>query len=201
MSLYRFNPHSRAYSLIEAAIVLGIAGVIIAGVWVSSSALSENYKQQSMIDGIEQIVLGMQGAIPKELGDAYANNTSFTSLAIQSGYVPADWIKGSTIVTPYGSTLTIRNIAGGGSSNLGLVIGAIPREACIKFLVRITTIAAQSGSRGGGNSERPALGYISVNNPAWSTTTFPVSLATASDTACSQATNTFLLSYGYARPN
>lgn len=46
----------RGFSLIEAAIVLGIVGLVIGGIWVAASAVTESRKMRLMIEGTLQII-------------------------------------------------------------------------------------------------------------------------------------------------
>lgn len=49
---YISNLGRRAFSLIEASIVLGVVGLIIGGIWVAAAAVNENMKWRQTEDGL-----------------------------------------------------------------------------------------------------------------------------------------------------
>lgn len=50
----------KGFNLIEAAIVLGVVGLVIGGIWVAASVVNENLKINKTVEGI---VLGSQNAL------------------------------------------------------------------------------------------------------------------------------------------
>jgi len=46
---------ARGFNLVEAAIVLGVVGLVIGGIWVAASTVSENHKINQTITGIGQM--------------------------------------------------------------------------------------------------------------------------------------------------
>lgn len=54
------------FSLIEAAVVLGVVGLVIGGIWIAASAVYDNYKLNQVIVGTRKIVNNMRGLYPLE---------------------------------------------------------------------------------------------------------------------------------------
>ena len=97
----------RGFNLIEAAIVLGIVGLVIGGIWVAASRLAEQQQLKQMATAIIQIRHvhdALYRGIPLPL--PYLD---ITSAMIKAGAVPADLHNGTTAYTPWGTPLIIRN--------------------------------------------------------------------------------------------
>lgn len=50
----------RGFNLIESAVVLGVVGLVIGGIWVASSAMIENHKVNKTVADIQLIVKSTQ---------------------------------------------------------------------------------------------------------------------------------------------
>ena len=189
----------RGFNLIESAIVLGVVGLVIGGIWVAAATINENYKVNKTVADLQLIVKNIQNMI--SISDAMTiGNAGITQLLLNAGVFPADW--GNK--TPFGSTISVyQSITFG--VNFTIRLSDVPRSSCIKIITRISAIAAAKGSvtstllTGTGDS----LGRIRVNMTApesWVTDTFPISPSVAG-TACALSVNRLDLYYNYTRIN
>jgi len=79
-----------AFSLIEAAIVLGIVGLVIGGLWTAAASVTEKQRLNSYSNGMITIVTGMRHLFG---GNNFNNSDQWLSLtAIEAGLIPKDWI-------------------------------------------------------------------------------------------------------------
>jgi len=99
--------HARrhAFSLIEAAIVLGIIGAVLGGLWVAASSVSSNMKVNATLTGINEMVIKINqlfynSALPASL-------TTINDALIATNIAPPDWQKGSTLIHPWGGALSV----------------------------------------------------------------------------------------------
>ena len=193
----------RGFSLVEAAIVLGVVGLVIGGIWIASAKFYEDYKVNKTVSDLHSIVKNVQRLI--SLRDAEAmGNVSIIPLLKSSNAIPEDWTDNSSsinIKTPVGGTVWI----GSDASYFYFEIHQLTPSICMKIIIQASSIAALSGSNRGstawGTTEsRPFLGRIRVNNPAWATDYFPVSPQQAK-TACNQSDNDVIFYYSYTRIN
>ncbi len=116
-----FNRQNKeaGFNLIEAAIVLGIVGLVVAGIWAAASAAYENMRQQSSSRNLL--------AMAQNIKNFYANSglsqlpaAAITATAlIQNGLVPREFIANANtnIVHPWGSpgaanTISVSSPAG-----------------------------------------------------------------------------------------
>jgi hypothetical protein len=193
----------RGFNLIEAAIVLGVVGIVIGGIWVAAATVMEEWKVNRTVADIQLIVKNMQSLISIADAEAIGNSVSLNTTAMSAGvfpanWVPANWVSGGPLKNPFGGNATVWNWLSPPRFDLDLY--SIPASACAKLVVKVSTMGALAGSTGSGSSDRPSLGKLEiVNSTWWSTTTFPVSLATA--TAKCSETSWVYLSFGYTRPN
>ena len=183
----------KGFSLIEAAIVLAVVGGVIGGIWVSAAAVIENYKVSKTAEGILTTARNIQDLISirdsEAIGELYITNQ-----LIAAGVFPKDWVDGTHVWAdgthanhPFGGIFYASNYIN--PSRADLVLVDIPRSACIKLLVKISSMEAIF-----------RFFLIQTGEPRWSTTTYPISLDTAK-TACNRSTNMLAFTISYTRNN
>lgn len=84
---------SRAFSLIEAAIVLAITGLVLAAIWLTSTSVLENRNAAKTAEGILYIANQVQRKLTQN--DTYGSITNINSTGIEIGLFPLDWVSGS----------------------------------------------------------------------------------------------------------
>lgn len=102
-------PH-RAFSLIEASIVLGVVGLVISGIWVAAATVQENMLANDIAKGLLTIKAAMQDQILMSqypLGIQETNYLGATS-GSRMGMAPADWIHSDLrMTTPAGHYINL----------------------------------------------------------------------------------------------
>lgn len=95
--------HKKGFSLVEAAIVLGVVGLVIGGIWVAASAVQSTYKNNEVATAVLQLSKGIQSKVSFATYPS-TNNTqvSLTSMAYYSQILPSAQLKGTELVLPYG---------------------------------------------------------------------------------------------------
>ena len=111
----------KAFSLIDAAIVLGIVGLVIGGIWVAAATVNDNLKQQQLVDGWAYYIRLLSEQYPKSM--IAAKNVSTLDVDQQLATTnppPAGWtVKAGgccgvqRAIDPYGNRLYIQVLAGG----------------------------------------------------------------------------------------
>lgn len=190
----------RGFNLIEAAIVLGVVGLVIGAIWTAAAHFSEEYKVNKTVSDIELIVKNTQKLISGVSSLAIGNGVSLNSTLMGAGAVPKDWISGNTIKNPFGG---VANFANYTPSMFGFCLQRITTSACVKLAVRVSSMGAMAGSRVAYFD--PNLGRITIQNSSWvvvfDTSTFPISPdANALKTACSNV-GQICFTFGYTRIN
>lgn len=104
-------PKIGGFSLIETAIVLGVVGLVIGGIWVAAAAVSENRKQARLL---EQIAYTTQQIARVYAGQAGGTPFVFWDVGGRyrkpgwSAFLLADMITSAPLpVTPWGTTFGI----------------------------------------------------------------------------------------------
>lgn len=109
----------QGFSLIEAAIVLGIIGLVIGGIWVAAAAVIENKRFGDAQIGMLQIIDGLRQAYNNR---AIANGTDLTALVATGKIAPQNWIKtATTLADPWGGAVQV-----GMDSSSGAFCSAAP---------------------------------------------------------------------------
>lgn len=99
----------RGFSLIEAAIVLGVVGLVIGGIWVASSVLMERHRVLKAAEGVLQIIERTQRAykgMPLDAtGVTLINPFKYNPVGagIDMKLLPDDWIQSGQPVHPLGT--------------------------------------------------------------------------------------------------
>lgn len=92
-------PYSRrAFSLIESAIVLGVVGLVIGGIWVAAAAVSENMKVSKTVAALMTIMENTRrlnaGYTPNRIaaaaGYGVGNGPSFDDVLAAANAIPTD---------------------------------------------------------------------------------------------------------------
>lgn len=148
---------SCGFNLIEAAIVLGLIGLVIGGIWVAASAVSENMRRADAGKGILSIVQGVRNLY----GSGAPTSTSRVEAAmINAGVVPGDWVSGTQIRGPFNNMVWIET----GPDRVSVAMHSVPRAACVELLSRITTsVSNPSEITTNVNCDAPIAGLVSVS--------------------------------------
>ncbi len=109
----------------------------------------------------------------------YNGQNTFTTItntvAIDGKLAPASMISGTSLVNPWGGTVTI-NVNAGNSSQFDITETAIPQDACAKLINSLTSVVG-----------------LKVNGTAQ---TLPLDAGTAVS-ACNAAANTLILTFAH----
>lgn len=86
----------KGFNLIEAAIVLGVVGLVVGGIWVGAAAVSENWKVSQTVKATLSIIEGVRNLnksfTPNQLAGAAAVGTTVDILEpmYNAGVIPKD---------------------------------------------------------------------------------------------------------------
>jgi hypothetical protein len=119
----------KAFSLIEAAIVLGIVGLVIGGIWIAAETVSTNNKVNISSTYSHKIVHDLL-----RLYKGQEFPTSFTDLTptlISANIIPPDMIANGAAVNVWGGAYEIIIPSAG---LLRVTFYSVPQSACVKFV-------------------------------------------------------------------
>ena len=87
------------FSLIEAAIVLGRAGLVIGGIWIAAATVTERMKLNQYRDEVYDVFRKAKELIAYGM---YDSETPASYAAIRLGFYPQTWIKDSSLCYDWG---------------------------------------------------------------------------------------------------
>ncbi len=99
------RPSRRGFSLIEIAIVLGIVGLVVAGIWVAAAALNENRRIQETSSFLLRVSQEASSKIP---GSVYGGTGSSdaSQLLNQMKIIPENWqLSATALQDPWGNAV------------------------------------------------------------------------------------------------
>lgn len=142
----RARQHQAGFNLIEAAIVLGIVGLIVGGIWAAASSAYENMRQQTASKQLLALVQGIRGYYAQAGTDTFDTNASNI---VNLGLAPNDMVinAGGTpsLRHQWGSTVTFTATAVTNYATFGIVFNNLKREQCANLLSRVANAARGSG--------------------------------------------------------
>jgi type II secretory pathway pseudopilin PulG len=197
----------RGFSLIEAAVILAVVGLVLGGIWVAAAAMYENYKVNKTVEGVFITARNIQNLI--SIRDAYViggGGVEITSTSLASGAFPKNWIDTNRIKSPFGGSVLVFNYSPPINPDYRFLINFknIYSSSCVKLVVKVSSAGAVAGSRGSGAYGRASLGIIGAFDGATNKYLydFPVSIETATSFCSSNNNITEVgFSFGYTRTN
>ncbi len=117
--------------MIESAIVLGIVGLIIGGIWVAASAVNQNMQKAEVTKTTLAMVKGVQNLFDNQT--VTASNTDVTTSMINAGVIPADWVKSTGAVSPWNGDVYVTI----GTGRVTVNFYSVPKTMCIDLVSRM----------------------------------------------------------------
>lgn len=128
------------FNLIEAAIVLGVVGLIIGGIWVAASAVSRAQKIDRTVSAIHLTM--------NKLSNLYRNQTfptavtDLTPMLISAGAIPANLIQNTSALSGWGGLMFYEKV--GGLDSIQIYLYSVPRDLCVAFLNEMAKSTARN---------------------------------------------------------
>lgn len=180
--------HKRGFNLIEAAIVLGVVGLVIGSIWVGASAVSENHRVNKTVEGVLTTAKNIQKLVSIRDSAQMTDGWYYSHTLVDAGVFPSEWVKDYDVVSPFNKTIQVNNDFG--INCFTVYLQDIPKGACARIISKITSLAARTG-------EIREAGVLGPNQEFWSV--FPVTPSQA-DAACPDNDAVFF-SFYYTRTN
>jgi type II secretory pathway pseudopilin PulG len=111
--MYSKKSKASGFNLIEVAIVLGVIGLVIGGIWIAAAAVSRNVKVQAaevMFNSVVSGVFAMYKNMPTP-----GVNTNLDAAVTAAGFVPRDLVNaaGTDFVNPWNGAVNVNIITSG----------------------------------------------------------------------------------------
>jgi type II secretory pathway pseudopilin PulG len=141
MSMRRRRASNKGFNLIEAAIVLGIVGLVVGGIWVAATSVYANLRSKSATDQLLKITQSVRALYATSATTGYAALTDITAFMAQANVLPSDTLTttaGGTTSTnttnPWSGQLGVVALANG--TQFAVVYSNVPPAACVDFVMR-----------------------------------------------------------------
>lgn len=129
------NLSQRGFNLIEAAIVLGVVGLVIGGIWVAAASVQDRLKISDISKGVLVTASNIRRLLPASMhtgSDIWLQDGSHSS-AISMRLFPNDWVKGAQVFAPTGEVTML--VADWGTGPLGIMqIHGFSTGQCIRII-------------------------------------------------------------------
>ncbi|HAX91594.1 MAG TPA: hypothetical protein DCY07_05210 [Rhodospirillaceae bacterium] len=129
-------PRRRAFTLTEAAIVLGITGIVLAAIWGAVNATTRNKNINQAVTNMALVVQNMRTLYRSQSG--FANlNVDITPAMVTAGIFPSSMLTDATPptpISPWGTAVTIRSVT---ATTFYVVFNStLPTDDCIGLVSR-----------------------------------------------------------------
>lgn len=190
------------FNLIEMAIVLAIVGLVLAGIWTAAGMYSASSRMNETIKGLTSTV----GKVRTLIGSYEIDNIAagqgtlgidVTTQMLPANIFPTDWVSQGVVKTPEENTvqLLVQNMA---PPIFGFYINSLTPVSCTNLVVRLSSLSAAADKSNSATQGRSMLRYLRVVESNYSTSVFPIDIATA-NTACVAASNTLWIAFNVTR--
>jgi prepilin-type N-terminal cleavage/methylation domain-containing protein len=139
----RFRENQKArkgFTLVEASIVLGIMGLILAAVWVAAGTVYKNQRVASASTYLLQIAQAVRNMYS---GNQVLATDTTLSQWIAAGAIPKDAVVNNTATSnPWGGET---NVTVSDTTTFSVLFTKVPKAACIDLLMRNTGSGRDTG--------------------------------------------------------
>lgn len=136
----------KGFNLIEAAIVLGIVGLVVGGIWVAATSVYANLRSKSATDQLLKVAQSVRALYATSSVTGAANGTDLTSAMAQANVLPTDVLTtapnaatAANTVNPWGGNVAVYsapNNNGTAQGGFAITFTRIPAAACTDFVMR-----------------------------------------------------------------
>ncbi len=136
------------YNLIEAAIVLGIAGLVIGAIFAawggvtSANKLRQSEEMMTVIVGQIRTTYGNRNTLDNVSGGV------FTNALLDAALLPDSWVVNNQILNPYGGNVIITPDTSGVSANkdaMNITFNKLNKADCLKLASNVLGLARTQG--------------------------------------------------------
>lgn len=195
----------RGFSLIEAAIVLGVVGIVVGGIWIGANAVSENLKVSKTIVGFKVIAANMQRLISRADSLRLGQGQDITAAMISAGVFPKDWVINGALKNPFGGGVSVSNWHDLWGERFGIYLTKIRTIDCINLAVRLSSLGGMVDTQR--QRQDANIGQIAINITGGAGADwvyffrFPLTIEDVTP-ACSRSdSTTLMIAAGYTRNN
>jgi len=143
---------NKGFNLIEAAIVLGIVGLVVGGIWVAATSVYANLRAKQATDSLLAITQGVRAlyATSSDFG-AVVNAGDLTGVLANANVLPGNvGINGSTSATttnPWSGNVAVVTPNAANATTFGVRFTNLPPAACTDFVMRNAGRGRDAGMR------------------------------------------------------
>jgi Tfp pilus assembly protein PilE len=176
----------RGFNLIEAAIVLGIVGLIVGGIWVAAAAVYENLRTGR---GTQQLLQTAQAIRSLHASQTTITTGDITASMAAAKALPSDMVVDTTPLTavnPWQGAVLVVGVATAGTSGgpgYWIIFNGLPTSACIDLAVR------NSGQGRDAGLEAVSLAATAQSTLAGNAGSAPPTTVATAAAACTAATS------------
>ena len=144
MSKTKLNKRQRGFNLIEAAIVLGVVGLVIGGIWVAAAAVQSNLRESDASKGLLQIVQNVRNLYYGQ-SPTTTTTTDITTALISANAIPGDFIiSTSSARNPFNGAVTV-SLTGNPNDTIAVSFAGVPKDSCIELTSKNTSLSTGIG--------------------------------------------------------
>ena len=150
LSLRRRRAAQKGFNLIEAAIVLGIVGLVVGGIWVAATSVYANLRAKTASDQLLKIAQGVRALYATSANVGTLASGDMTADMANANVLPGDvGNRGSTsanTINPWSGNVAV--VSASNTTTFGVRFTNIPPAACVDFAMRNAGTGHDTGMYG-----------------------------------------------------
>lgn len=139
--------HKRGFNLIEAAIVLGVVGLVIGGIWIAAAAVNDQLKVSKAASGLVYACNRATNVFPRNLTPDSGGEIDILSSAIAANVFLSEWVNNGVVNSPISSNVLITQHTDDGwavgiddvQGMISVYLVEVPKKYCRRLLPAINT--------------------------------------------------------------
>lgn len=173
LKMRRRRAANKGFNLIEAAIVLGIVGLVVGGIWVAATSVYANLRAKKATDELLSIVQSVRALYSTSTSTNLGAAVDMTQQVGQANALPGDVLTtapnavaagGANVTNPWGGGLAVTNFNAAGTI-FQVTYSNVPSAACLDFVMRNAGASHDVGMSGISGAVATAFG-AAVGVPA-----------------------------------
>ena len=186
--------NQKGFNLVEAAIVLGIVGLVIGGIWVAASSVYENNRTQRASQQLITIVQQVR-KLSSNAGDLVTSSADVTSSLVTAGVFPADMVQGGQPKNPWNGDVTVYGVNNAGGDTFWVNFNGLTRQGCTDIAMNAAGQSKDAGLQAYAVSNAAITDAPSSSTPA---TTAPTIVSLTTSSGCASTTNVNAAAFNFS---
>jgi prepilin-type N-terminal cleavage/methylation domain-containing protein len=136
------------FTLIEIALVLGIVGLVVGGIFAAWGSVNAQNRIRSSQEQISLIISQIRNVYGNRAQLENTPGATFTNALIEAGLVSESWLDGNTLRNPFGGTVVVTPDSSAGGAimdGINITLSNLARPECLRLSAEVLGVGQREG--------------------------------------------------------